>query len=282
MNTKRAVFSMPEDHIIRITPNWLLGFTEGEGCFSVRKSSPFMLTFSLSQKNNTALLKAIQSFFNDLGVNNSSAYMRNQNKGVSGVSFDNRIASKGEISYLYITQENFITLALIPFFDSLHWYTKKEEDYKDWKLVLEIKKLGLHYVEKGIRVINLIISQMNLNRLSTNPAKISPCLPAKLKEDISELLSGASNLEVKDGKTLIKSLNKYYTGRGNKVDIRDKNGLLLYSFDSISKCAKFLGISGGTVSKRLVDNIPVIVGSKEFFISKPDIPPSLRDPAADP
>jgi len=77
-----------------------------------------MLTFSLSQKNNTALLKAIQSFFNDFGVNNSSAYMRN--KGVSGVSFDNRIASKGEISYLYITQENFITFALIPFFDSLH------------------------------------------------------------------------------------------------------------------------------------------------------------------
>jgi len=136
-------------------------------------------------------------------------------------------------------------------------------------LVLEIKKLGLHYVEKGIRVINLIISQMNLNRLSTNPAKLSQCLAAKLKEDISELLSVASNLEVKNGKTLIKSLNKYYTGRGNKVYILDKNGLLLYSFDSISKCAKFLGISGGTVSKRLVDNKPVIVGSKEFFISKP-------------
>lgn len=304
MNTKRAVFSMPKDHIIRITPNWLLekifffikkfflfrlrrnrfyalrtlrvlgclelrSKLEGDGSFSVKKVSPFELSYTLSQKNNTALLKAIQTFFNNLYVNNSSPDLIIKERGISKVAFDKRIASKGEITNFSISQENFITFVLIPFFDSLHWYTKKEEDYIDWKYVLELKKLGLHYVEKGIRVINLILSQMNLNRLSTNSAKLSPCLQAKLKEDIYELLSGASNLEVKNGKTWIKSLNRYYTVVERiKVNILDKNGLLLYSFDSTSKCAKFLGISGHTVRRRLVDNKPVIVGSKEFFISK--------------
>ena len=73
---------------------------------------PFHLTYSLTQKNNTVLMKAIQEFFNNLGVS------QNNHNAVS-VSFDNRIASKGEISSLYITRVNYITEVLIPFFDSL-------------------------------------------------------------------------------------------------------------------------------------------------------------------
>ena len=42
---------MPNSHTIRITPNWLLGFTEGEGCFYVDKKeynymSSFIITVS--------------------------------------------------------------------------------------------------------------------------------------------------------------------------------------------------------------------------------------------
>ena len=35
MNRKRTDFKMPLDHIITITPYWLLGFVEGEGNFFI-------------------------------------------------------------------------------------------------------------------------------------------------------------------------------------------------------------------------------------------------------
>lgn len=62
-NTMRTEYSMPESHQLRITPNWVLGFIEGEGSFSIRKIMPFFLVFSLTQKNNTVLMKALQEFF---------------------------------------------------------------------------------------------------------------------------------------------------------------------------------------------------------------------------
>ena len=35
MNTKRTNYKMAEEHSIKITPYWLLGFAEGEGSFNV-------------------------------------------------------------------------------------------------------------------------------------------------------------------------------------------------------------------------------------------------------
>lgn len=111
---------------------------------------------------------------------------------------------------------------------------------------------------------------MNLNRSSLNPNKLTQIQLTKLRRDIDKLLSGPSNLEIKaDGRIFIKSLNKYSTGGGNiKVDLIDQEGLLKDSFDSISECAKFLGLSAGTVTKRLRDNLPIKVGNQELFVLK--------------
>jgi hypothetical protein len=40
MNKKRTDFDLPENHKIIITDYWLLGFIEGEVCFSVAKKVP--------------------------------------------------------------------------------------------------------------------------------------------------------------------------------------------------------------------------------------------------
>lgn len=269
MNTKRTDFTMPESHKINITPNWVLGFVEGEGSFSIKKHK-FILTFSLSQKNNTVLMKALQEFFNELGV--SRSWHNRQN--VVSVSTDKRISDNGDINYLYINRVDYITNVLIPFFDSLTWHSKKEKDYKDWKTVLNLKKLGLHYTEEGVRVINLILNQMNLNRLSTRTFVISKAQLELLPRDIERLLSGPSNLEIKeDGRIFIKSLNRYYSGSGNiKVELQEKNGLVFNTFDSISECAKFLGLAPRTVTTRLQKNQPVIVEGREFFVNKVENP----------
>jgi hypothetical protein len=49
MNKKRTDFDLPENHQIIITDYWLLGFIEGEGCFSVANTDSFRLDFSIGQ-----------------------------------------------------------------------------------------------------------------------------------------------------------------------------------------------------------------------------------------
>lgn len=56
---------------------------------------------------------------------------------------------------------------------------------------------------------------MNSYRLSTNSEKLDSDLLNLLQLDIENLLSGPSNLEVKeDGRVFIKSLNRYASGGG--------------------------------------------------------------------
>lgn len=62
----------------------------------------------------------------------------------------------------------YINNVLIPFLDKLEWLSKKNLDYKDWKLVLTLKQKGWHLSDQGKEVIWAIIKKMNNNRLSTN------------------------------------------------------------------------------------------------------------------
>ena len=63
MNLGRTVFKYettgPQ---IIINPNWLIGFIEAEGCFSIRKNnSP---SFSIGQNDDYYLIDSIKSYFN--------------------------------------------------------------------------------------------------------------------------------------------------------------------------------------------------------------------------
>ena len=73
MNNNRTDFVWP-DREFNITPNWLLGFVEGDGSFSVRRNpqSKYNLIFSISQSATyLALLIAIQNYLNGLVVSSS-------------------------------------------------------------------------------------------------------------------------------------------------------------------------------------------------------------------
>jgi len=59
-----------------------------------------------------------------------------------------------------------------------------------------------------------------------------------------EILEGPSNYEIREGRIFIKSLNKYHSGRTKtKVELKDQEGLVFKTFDSMNKCAEFLGVS---------------------------------------
>jgi len=62
-----------------------------------------------------------------------------------------------------------------------------------------LKEQGHHLSEQGEKLINLILSQMNKNRLSTNSSQ--PIVDRnRLLEEVNKLLNGPSNIELRNGR----------------------------------------------------------------------------------
>jgi hypothetical protein len=144
MNSKRNNYEMPQDHEIRIISYWLLGFVEGDGSFFVR--STYALGFSINQRGNLVLMKAIQNFFNRLltietsllsnivmekgsllnepDSSNSTALNFNEfdttnSLSVAPISTTKPTNRKHAVNYITISREGYIKNVLIPFFDSM-------------------------------------------------------------------------------------------------------------------------------------------------------------------
>jgi len=271
MNSKRTNFDAPVGeniHKINITDNWLLGFVEGDGSFCVAKKG-LILTFALGQKGNLALMEAIQSYLLNLINRNYSTTtntkVQDKNRNFIYLTKSSRSLSSELIYVLIVKDKNYIENIFIPYFDSLIFHSKKELDYIDWKYIGKLKNLGLHYLPEGVKLIELILSQMNENRLSTTGVKLVE--RNFIESEVTKLLNGPSNYEIREGRIFIKSLNKYHSGRTKtKVELKDQEGLVFKIFDSMNKCAEFLGVSTHTVSKRIKNNSSVRFNSKEYFI----------------
>lgn len=261
MNSKRIVLEMPMSHQINITHNWLLGFVEGDGSFNVVKAEN-ILQFSITQKGNLALMETIKNFFIDLAKSQDLSITQ----GFIYITNINIVKPEVSNHVLSIKNNDFIKKILIPFFDSMVWHSKKELDYLDWKTVFKIKELGLHHTTDGKDLIEFILSKMNNNRLSTNkPLKVNRTFTSK---EVEIILNGPSNYEkLEDGRILIKSSNKYSFSRKKiQVELIDPQGLVFKTFNTITSCAEFLGVSSFTVAKRIKTNKSVSFKNKEYYI----------------
>jgi len=262
MNSKRTVFKMPDFHIPLITNNWLLGFVEGEGSFSVRRgSNKFELLFSISQSSkDEILMDAIKQFLENLPGTHGSDVVKKSIYKPKGVNHQ-------PVIQLVISQTDYIKNVLIPFFSSLKWHSKKELDFNDWVIIFNLKERGHHYQEEGLRVLNAIVNQMNNSRLSTS--KNTNIDRDQLLKDIAVLLNGPSNYGIIGDRKIIKSLNKL-AGVGKQVIIQleEENGNIIKTFYSILDCAKFFNVSRTLIYSRLSDNRSIIFEGKSVFIKK--------------
>ena len=267
MNTNRSNFELPKSKKVRITPNWFLGFLEGDGSFSVTRDK-LSVKFNLWQaKGDLPLLEAIKDFINNLPGDYKS---RRRTDGVVTLSVRSVAAntnSKALVS-IGVSNTDFIQNVFIPFLDTLVFRTKKGKAYHYWKAVLSLKKLGLHYTDEGLKVISLIINQMNC--LTSNLDSAGTINSEVLQNDINRLLSGPSNLEIgEDGRIFIKSLNKYYSDKSRiKVELHNELGLVIGTWDSIAECAEFLGITRQRAGVLLKKDSPVYFEGKALYIKK--------------
>nr|ATI20573.1 LAGLIDADG endonuclease [Ophiognomonia clavigignenti-juglandacearum] len=255
MNKLQVNFKQPDGHEIKITPYWLLGLTEGEGYFSVA-SKTLRMEFGLGlTAGEIEVLKGIQEFL--LGLPGQYKITR-KDTNVLGLLVSSKAKDENSkpMARLYTYKTDYITNVLVPYFDSLTWLSKKELDYRDWKLILRLKNQGKHFMDEGKEVISLIANGMNNNRLSSNLPKKRTNLSLS-SEDIQkkaiELLSLPSNYELQlDGKILIKSSGSYLKGRGNLgVKVVDEEGKLIFNFNSIKDCALFFNVHSRTIIRKL-------------------------------
>ena len=137
---------------------------------------------------------------------------------------------------------------------------------------MNLRNKGAHFTKEGVEVLDLILSQMNNNRLSSSLCSKNSITREQLIKKIEDLLNKPSNLEIKeDGRIFIKNLNKFYNpGKGStKVGLFDENGNLENYFDTITACAKHLGVSNDVVSRTLINKgKPVSIDSKVFFVKR--------------
>lgn len=87
-----------------------------------------------------------------------------------------------------------------------------------------------------------------------------------LVEKVRKLLSKPSNFEAyPDGKIFIKSEKKFWKGRGNvKIEVYNKEGLLLYSFENLEMTANFFNVSKHIIKYRLNSGMPLILQTEKL------------------
>jgi hypothetical protein len=135
-------------------PNWLAGFTNGEGCFFVsifnsstcKLGEAVILKFQIAQHSrDTQLMESIVTI---LGCGRIEAY------------------SQGPAVNLVVTKFKDITDKIIPFFDKYPLQGVKALEFSDFKRVANLMKNKAHLTKEGLAKIRSIKSGMNFLRNS--------------------------------------------------------------------------------------------------------------------
>jgi hypothetical protein len=131
-------------------PEWISGFTSGEGSFQVRVSkstshsigSQVQLRFQITQQNrDKKLMEKIQIYFN-------CGYLSERN----------------DIVDFHVTKIDDMLNIIIPFFEKYPILGVKLENFKDFCEIAKLVKNKEHLTEEGLEKIKLIKSKMNTLR----------------------------------------------------------------------------------------------------------------------
>lgn len=273
MNSFRTDFIFPKSHKIIITPYWLLGFVEGDGSFSVSTSPSISLRFNIVQtKSEQKVLEAIRFFLLELiGEIKLRTIKSNPIQIIENFNSERDLKPKLNLN---INDHSILSNILVPFFNKLNFLSKKGLDYKDWKLLLELKTGGWHLSKEGSNLIIALSKHMNNNRLSSNLSLGEVNTQKSCNEEILDysliinkiknLLKQPSNFEIyPDGKIFIKSELKFWKGRGNvEIEVFNNKNLLIYSFENLDSTAKFFNVSKHIIKYRLNTGKPLISESQ--------------------
>nr|QDG01226.1 LAGLIDADG endonuclease [Scytalidium sp.] len=215
---------------MEINEYWLIGFTEGDATFSTNKLVP-----RLKFENHIKELNLFKSILNFFKRGNLSESKRNT----------------GESVILEINNIHVLFNTVLPLYTKF-MLTKKSLDFVDWSNIVKIYYYGYHTLSEGIELINLIKSQMNNYRLSSNSAiKIDQNI---ILEKLNYIFSLPSPYEIKNNIRFIRGTDKLVSEKLNII-VEDINGNIQY-FNSIWDCSLQINISRKIIKNCLITGRP--------------------------
>jgi len=149
-NAARTEHALPSNHKVTITKYWLLGFIEGEGCFS---SHDFAIFFSLAQTEvNRHVLIAIRNYLLKFASNENAVTVVDKTP--------TKINQKPH-SVLYVSGNPNCGTVLIPLLLDLHWFSVKRYSFIYVVTIYLLVVEGKHYTKIGADYIKSLYSIIN-------------------------------------------------------------------------------------------------------------------------
>lgn len=136
------------------TVGWIVGFVDGEGCFSIGINRNLLVKtgwqvfpeFVVTQgEKSIASLQSLQEFF---GCGNIFVNRRSDNH-------------KEHLHRYCVRSLNDLRTIIVPFFKENSLKTSKREDFEKFVQVLELMEYGKHLTKEGIAEIAGIAETMN-------------------------------------------------------------------------------------------------------------------------
>lgn len=148
-----------------LDPNWIVGFVDGEGCFSVsfvrNKTTRFgyqiFVEFVLTQgEKSLNVLEKVNDFF-----------------GCGRVYRNTRHDNHRENLYRYCVRSiNDLATKIVPFFNQYPLLTAKAQDFANFKIVVEMMTKREHLSQDGFEKIRIIAQNMNRQKVRVlNPSE---------------------------------------------------------------------------------------------------------------
>ena len=160
MNSQREIFkSISINSQINVSPEWFIGFLEGEGTFGIKTGSSMYL--QIAQKNTSLdCINAILAFFKSLESNLP------KDRKILPLNVVSTINKKTDVISLVVSSVDALYYYLLPLLDNSKMYTHKVMDFKLWRIALMLKIHGYYYLPEGKKLF-LDISDILNKRYST-------------------------------------------------------------------------------------------------------------------
>ena len=253
MNRARTNFRLPENHVVIITNEWLLGFFEGEGCFYVNN---FSVCFKLAQTSiNRYVLVHIKDYLMKYGSNMVISLFDSKS---------NKLKQK-PYTELYIGKNNQTAYILISLLINLPWLSTKVVDFVNWVIIYILVYEGKHILPEGKDIIVKLRSNMGLNSNINDPVVSKETLDLLYSENNYVETDQSGILKVRKNS---KGLSSVIHRQGSYVLATNEENTSSLRFNSNAECANYFEVSKVTVGRWISKNSPVTTKKGTFRFKK--------------
>lgn len=253
-NAARIDHKLPLNPKVTITKYWLLGFIEGEGCFSYHS---FSMYFSLAHTRvNRHVLVSIRD------------YLLNYAPGKVNISITDKNPSKGNqkpYSVLLVSGNPNCSATLIPALIDLRWFSVKRYSFIYAVIIYLLVAEGKHLLKIGSEIISSLDLRINKSCEYNNNLSIS--------QQIIDLLFSGSNYTETEQEGILKvsqshnKIKKVHT-TDSYLLVSSKTDGVSFGFKSNADCAKYFSVSKVTIGRWTAKNSFINTKKGTFLFKK--------------